>query len=86
MSKKNMIIIIGVIMVFGVGVYVEKYLLLSQIFADNIYAMLRNTSMIKEKVAKEIDQLISTVKITSSILLAIFTIGNAKARLFSFKK
>ena len=86
MSKKNMIIVIGVILVFAVGVYVEKYLLLSQGLTDTAHTVLRNIYMIKEKVVKEISQLISTVKITSAILLGIFSNNNTKNRLFGYKK
>jgi len=86
MSKKNMIIVIGVILVFAVGICVEKYLLLSQGLTDTAHTVLSNIYIIKEKVVKEISQLISTVKITSAILLGIFSNSNTKNRLFGYKK
>ena len=86
MNKRNVIISIGVILVFAVGVCLEKYLLLSQGLTDNAHTVLRNIYMIKEKVVKEISQLISTVKITSAILLGIFSKSNTKNRLFVYKK
>ena len=86
MSKKYMIIVIGVLLVFIIGVCTEKYFLLSQGLSATTYVMLGNISTAKEIVFREINQLIYTVKITSAILLGIFTSSNVKSQLFGYKK
>ena len=86
MNKKYMIIVIGVLLVFVIGVCMEKYFLLSQGLTVTTHAAMVNLSTFKEKVFKEINQIIYAVKITSAILLGIFTSSNAKSQLFGYKK
>ena len=86
MIKKNKILLIGVLLVLAIGVYAEKYLFLSQGLATTAHAVFQGITIIKEKVVGEIKQVISTIKITSVILLGIFTSCNVNSRLFDYKK
>ena len=86
MSKKNMIVVIGVLLVFVIGVCMEKFFLLSQGVTVTTLAAMGNITVFKEKVVQEINQLIYAVKLTSAILLGIFTIGIAESQLFGYKK
>jgi hypothetical protein len=76
----------GVILVFSMGVYMEKHFSFSRGLVEGTQDVLRKTHILSERLVKEIKQAISTVKITSAIILGILAKGNIKNRLVKIKK
>ncbi|WP_066634131.1 hypothetical protein [Desulfolucanica intricata] len=72
--KKSLLMGMGVLLTFAAGVCVENNLNLSQELINNGHALLGSVSALKAKLLNEVNQLISTAKITIAILLGI--LGN----------
>lgn len=71
--KKALLMGMGLLLTFTAGVCVENNLSLSQEVINNGNALLGNVFALKAKILNEVNQLISTAKITTAIVLGILS-------------